>query len=48
MDDLIFFSDDDVQGVQTHDDAVIISMMMTNYNVKRVLVDNGSSTDVIL
>lgn len=31
-------------GVQTHDDAVAI---IVNYNVRRILIDNGSSANVL-
>ena len=39
---------DDVQRIQTfHDDTVVVSMTIANYDVKKILVDNGSSTDVL-
>ena len=48
MDGLIFFSHDDAREVQTsHDDAIIISMMIANYNVKRILIDNGNFANVL-
>lgn len=34
-------------GVDTHDDAIIISTMIANFDVKRTPVDNGSSYDVL-
>ena len=44
----IVFTEADLRGVQTpHNDAVIISMTMANYDVKRCLIDNGSFADVI-
>ena len=44
--DVISFSENDVKMIQTpHNDAVIVSMMIVNYDIKRVLVDNRSSTD---
>ena len=40
--------DDDVKIIQTpHDDDVIVSAMIANYDVKRILVDNGSSTNIL-
>ena len=45
---LFFFSDDDVTGVQTpHNDAIIIFMIIAKYDVKRILMDNESSADVL-
>lgn len=35
-------------GVQTpYNDAIIISMIITKHNVKKVLVDNRSSIDIL-
>ena len=48
IDDVITFFENDLQGVQTpHDDAVVVSSTITKYDVKRILVDNGSSTNVL-
>ena len=42
------FSNDDVPEIQTpHSDAIIISIMIANYNVKRILGNNESFTDVL-
>ena len=30
-----------------HDDALIVSIQVEDYNTHRVLVDNGSSTDIL-
>ncbi len=44
----ISFSDEDLEGVETpHDDVVVISMIVNKFDVKRVLVDNGSSANVL-
>ncbi|XP_038978635.1 uncharacterized protein LOC120108971 [Phoenix dactylifera] len=44
----ISFSDEDLEGVETpHDDAVVISMVVNKFYVKRVLVDNESSANVL-
>ncbi len=44
----ISFSNEDLEGVETpHDDAVVISMIVNKFDVKRVLVDNGSLTNVL-
>ena len=45
---IILFSDDGVTEVQTpHNNAIVISMTITKYDVKRILVDNRSSADVL-
>ena len=32
---------------QSHDDPLVIMLMIEGFNFKRILVDNGSSTDII-
>ena len=47
-DDVITFTEEDVQGIQTpHDDAVVVSATIANYDVKKIFVDNESSTNVL-
>ena len=42
------FSKEDARGVkQPYDDPLVIMLMIEGFNTKRVLVDNGSSTDII-
>ncbi|KAL2518364.1 Uncharacterized protein Adt_14611 [Abeliophyllum distichum] len=44
----ITFSDEDLNGVICpHDDALVIVADITDFDVKRVLVDNGSIVDVM-
>ena len=46
--DVISFSNKDIQGVQTpYDDAIVISMMIANYDVKRIFIDNESSVLIL-
>lgn len=46
--DIITFSSEDLWEVQTsYDDAIIIFLIIVNYNVKRVLVNNIIFTDVL-
>ncbi|XP_073112137.1 uncharacterized protein [Elaeis guineensis] len=46
--DVIIFSKEDARRIQTfHDDAVVVLATIANYDVKRLLIDNGSSTDVL-
>ena len=43
----ITFIDEDAGEIQTpYDDATVISLIIVNYEVKCILVDNESSTDV--
>ena len=30
-----------------HDDGIVITLLIVDYTTKRVLVDNGSSTDIL-
>ena len=44
----ITFTDEDAKRLyHPHDDAIIITLTITNYTTRRVLVDNGSSTDIL-
>ena len=42
---IIGFSEEDTRHL--HDDALIISIWIKDYNMHRVLVDNGSSADIL-
>ena len=44
----ILFSKEDVRGVkQPHDDPLVIMHMIERFNIRRILIDNGSSADII-
>lgn len=44
----MYFSEKDARGVkQPHDDPLVIMIMIEGFNTRRVLVDNGSSADII-
>lgn len=44
----IIFSEEDEEGISyPHDDPLVISMVVANYRIKRVLVDTGASTDIM-
>ena len=44
----ITFTDVDVQRVHhLYDDAIIITLLIANYTTRRVLVDNGSTEDIL-
>ena len=46
--DVVSFSSDDVVRVQTpHNDTIVISMTIANYNVKKILVDNESFINIL-
>jgi hypothetical protein len=49
MDDkVITFSEDDVRGIhQPHDNALVVTMTIAGFITRRVLIDNGSSADII-
>ena len=44
----IEFSEEDARRLHhPHDDALVVSIRIEDYNMHRVLVDNGSSTDIL-
>ena len=44
----IEFSEDDARRLHhPHDDALVVSLQIGDYNMHRVLVDNGSSADIL-
>ena len=48
LDTDITFLDSDLEGCQhPHDDPLVIRAVVANKTIHRVLVDNGSSTDII-
>ena len=48
QDDVITFIDEDARRIQTpHDDAVVVSTTIANYDVRRIFVDNESSTNIL-
>ena len=48
IEESITFTEEDARGVQfLHNDAVVVSLIIANYDVRRILVDNGSSADIL-
>ena len=44
----IMFTDEDAERVHhPYDDAIIITLLIADYTTRRVLVDNGSSVDIL-
>ncbi|KAK3039116.1 hypothetical protein RJ639_028862 [Escallonia herrerae] len=44
----ISFSDDDMGDTRTpHDDPLVVTLRVENFDMKRILVDNGSSAEVL-
>ena len=45
---VIRFTEEDVRRLHhPHDDVLVVSILVGNYNTHRVLVDNGSSTNIL-
>ena len=45
---VITFMDEDAKRVHhPHDDAIVITLIIFDYTTRRVLVDNGSSADIL-
>lgn len=43
------FSDDNLRGIQApYDDFVVVSTIIANYDIRRILIDNGGSMEVLL
>ena len=42
------FSDEDkIETIQPHDDALVITFRIGGYDVKRVMVDQGSAAEIM-
>ena len=46
---VLSFSDADKQGtIQPHDDALVVTLRIGGYDVKRVMIDQGSAAEIML
>ena len=44
----MYFLEEDARGIkQPYDDPLVITIMIEGFNTRKVLVNNGSSTDII-
>ena len=44
---LSFFDEDKVKTIQPHDDALVITLRIERYDMKRVMVDQGSGVEIM-
>ena len=44
---LSFLEEDKVGAIQPHNDALVITLRIGGYDVKRVMVDNGSGAEIM-
>ena len=44
---LSFLDEDKVGTIQPHDDALVVTLRIGRYDVKRVLVDQGSGAEIM-
>ena len=42
-----FSNEDKIRTIQPHDDALVVTLKIGEYNVKRVLVDQGSAVEIM-
>ena len=42
-----FLDEDKIGTIQLHDDALVITLRIWGYNVKRVMVDQGNAAEII-
>ena len=48
LEEPIIFTEQDAKGIQTpHNDVVVITTNIIDYNVHHIFVDNGSSVDIL-
>ena len=45
---MIFLDEDKVETIQPHDDSLVITLRIGGYDVKRVMVDQGSGAEIMI
>ncbi len=47
-DQVISFNEEDARGThQSYDDALVVTINIADFTTKRVMIDNGSSADIL-
>ena len=44
---LVFSDEDKLRTIQPHDDALVVSLRIGGYDVKRVMIDQGSGAEIM-
>ena len=44
---LSFLDEDKIGTIQSHDDALVLTLKIGGYDIKRILVDQGSSAEIM-
>ena len=44
---MTFFKEDKLGMSMPNDDALVVTMTVANYSIYKILVDNGSSTNIL-
>ena len=42
-----FLDEDKIRTIEPHDDALVVTLRIGGYDVKRVMVDQGSTTEIM-
>ena len=42
-----FLDEDKLGTIQPHDDALVVTLRISGYNVKRVMIDQGSAVEIM-
>ena len=42
-----FLDEDKLGTIQPHDDALVVTLRISGYNVKKVMIDQGSAVEIL-